>query len=81
MTLQMYTDKQFWAGGEYISTLLIITPFNAIDLPLCLATDTILLPFTAHNTFAYTKEEREEMIGVEYKRRKEEKRKRRLYNR
>ena len=51
-------------------SLLCMTFFNLIDLPLCLLLDTILLPSTTFHTFAYTQEEKERLFSDEHQRRR-----------
>ena len=57
------------------STVIPMTLFNVLDLPLCIIADTTLLPQTLYWNICYTKEEREQIIGEKYIRTRDEKRK------
>ena len=72
-TFEMYLEKE----DDQNSIILPMTLFNVIDLPLCIIADTLLLPQTLYWNLWYTKEERDKMIGEEYIRTRDEKRRKR----
>lgn len=74
MTFEMYEEESAFRESEDAVALAV---FNLYDFPLCLAMDTILLPWTLHWNLFYTEEERKKMNGEQYRRNKEARRKRR----